>query len=346
MHFDIFNDDAFSLVSLTTLINEVDHVPGRAGELAFAGVGEGVNTLTVSIEQVSEGLSLIPTTRRGAPAPREVMDKGTLRAVGIPQVKLEETIPASAIQDVRVLGSTDSLRGVQSTINTQMRKMSLRHDMTIEHLRLGALQGLVVDADGTELIDLFTFFDVAQETPVDMDTAFVSATDGSDEFRVKCQQIKRTIVRNLKAPAPSSLRIHAFCGDEFFDALVSSTAVKDVYRNWQASESRLAANYAHSVFEFGNIFWENYQGTDDNETVSIDPQEAMIFPVGVPGLYAEYFAPADFLETVNTVGLPRYAKIAPDNRFNRFVELHTQQNPLPICTRPRVLMSATISTGI
>jgi hypothetical protein len=47
---------------------------------------------------------------------------------------------------------------------------------------------------------------------------------------------------------------------------------------------------------------------------------------------------ADFVETANTIGLPRYAKQAVDQQFARWVMLHVQSNPLPICTRPRVLI--------
>ena len=36
--------------------------------------------------------------------------------------------------------------------------------------------------------------------------------------------------------------------------------------------------------------------------------------------------------------LPRYAKQAVDQQFARWVMLHVQSNPLPICTRPRVLI--------
>jgi hypothetical protein len=61
-------------------------------------------------------------------------------------------------------------------------------------------------------------------------------------------------------------------------------------------------------------------------------------PVGVPGLFRQYNAPADFVETANTIGLPRYAKQAVDQQFARWVMLHVQSNPLPICTRPRVLI--------
>jgi Phage major capsid protein E len=49
-------------------------------------------------------------------------------------------------------------------------------------------------------------------------------------------------------------------------------------------------------------------------------------------------APADFVETANTISLPRYAKQAVDQQFARWVMLHVQSNPLPICTRPRVLI--------
>ena len=41
----------------------------------------------------------------------------------------------------------------------------------------------------------------------------------------------------------------------------------------------------------------------------------------------------------NTISLPRYAKQAVDQQFARWVMLHAQSNPLPICTRPRVLIN-------
>src|ERR671918_3021157 len=65
-----------------------------------------------------------------------------------------------------------------------------------------------------------------------------------------------------------------------------------------------------------------------------DASKAYFFPVGLPGLFRQYNAPADFVETANTIGLPRYAKQAVDQQFARWVMLHVQSNPLPICTRP------------
>jgi hypothetical protein len=62
-----------------------------------------------------------------------------------------------------------------------------------------------------------------------------------------------------------------------------------------------------------------------------DASKAHFFPVGAPGLFRQYNAPADFVETANTIGLQ-------DQQLARWVMLHVQPNPLPICTRPRMLI--------
>lgn len=352
MFTDIFNDDAFSLIAMTAAINNIDHVPGRAGELCFVGNGEGVPTTTVAIESKAEGLSLIQTSLRGAPAPKEKSDKANIRSVSIPQVKLEDTIGAHQIQGVRQFGSTDQLIGAQDVVNGRMNKMTLRHDLTIENLRLGALRGLIKDADGSTIENLFSLFGITNDNsgtglgggatdaaPKMFGMELDNGSSDSASIRIKCMEIVRWIKRNAKMVLPAGVQVHAFCSDSFFDAFIENEDVKRVYENSAEQVVRLGKNYAFGTFEFGDIIWENYQGTDDNTTVGIAAGTASLFLSGVPGLYEEYFAPADFFETANTIGLPRYAKVAPDNRFNQFVELHTQQNPLPLVLRPQTLVT-------
>jgi Phage major capsid protein E len=47
---------------------------------------------------------------------------------------------------------------------------------------------------------------------------------------------------------------------------------------------------------------------------------------------------ARLVAPANTIALPRYAQQAVDQQFARWVMLHVQSNPLPICSRPRVLI--------
>jgi hypothetical protein len=58
---------------------------------------------------------------------------------------------------------------------------------------------------------------------------------------------------------------------------------------------------------------------------------------GVPDLFITRFAPADYVETVNTIGLPRYAKQIP-MRNGKGIELEVQTNPINLCTQPGVLL--------
>ena len=102
-------------------------------------------------------------------------------------------------------------------------------------------------------------------------------------------------------------------------------------------EATTIRSQARGSFEYWGIVFEEYRGRVGTVDFT-DASKAYFFPVGVPGLFRQYNAPADFVETANTIGLPRYAKQAVDQQFARWVMLHVQSNPLPICTRPRVLI--------
>ncbi|MDK2124490.1 major capsid protein [Chitinimonas sp. DQS-5] len=65
--------------------------------------------------------------------------------------------------------------------------------------------------------------------------------------------------------------------------------------------------------------------------------EAYAIPEGVSGLFITRFAPADYLETVNTLGLPYYAKIWPLAN-DKGLSLEAQSNPPNLCTRPRAVI--------
>jgi len=66
--------------------------------------------------------------------------------------------------------------------------------------------------------------------------------------------------------------------------------------------------------------------------------------MGTQDTFRSYFAPADWMETVNTVGLSKYAKVLPD-RGGRWVELLSESNPLPLCLRPKVLVKGARTSG-
>lgn len=64
--------------------------------------------------------------------------------------------------------------------------------------------------------------------------------------------------------------------------------------------------------------------------------------MGVPDVFIEAYAPADYTETVNTVALPRYNKMEP-MQFDKGTLIESQMNTLPLCTSPRALFTAKVT---
>ena len=331
---DIFSNSAFSLTSLTDAINKVPFVPGRLGQLGIFDES-GVSTTSVMIEEREGSLSLIETSPRGAPATQNLHNKRKARSLVVPHIALEDTVLADEVQNVRAFGTENALEGVQNVVNLRLAEMARKHDATLEHLRIGAIKGQVLDADGTSVLyDLFGEFGVTQHTEIDFDLD--NATPAKGAVRKKCHDVIRKVEDELGA-APYTY-VHAFCSATFFDDLVSHPEVEEAYRRYQES-AFLRAGLVRKSFEYAGITFEEYRGKVGSVDFIADGK-AYFFPVGVPGLFRQYNAPADFVETANTIGLPRYAKQAVDQEFGRWVKLHTQSNPLPICTRPKALIKA------
>jgi hypothetical protein len=213
--------------------------------------------------------------------------------------------------------------------------MRNKHAFTLEHLRLGALTGLILDADGSIIYDLFDEFELSQAT-----IAFDLANANSD-VKGHCYEVLAHIEENLKGEFMSG--VHVLCSPEFFRALTGHKSVKEAYTNWQ--QGAILINDVRAGFTFAGLTFEEYRGqaSSPDGTVRrfIAAGEAHAFPLGTVDTFATYFAPADFNETVNTLGQPLYAKQEP-RKFDRGTDLHTQSNPLPMCHRPGVLVKLTV----
>jgi hypothetical protein len=331
---DIFTSNAFSMVSLTDAINKMPFVPGKIGRLGLFRE-QGVATTSILIEERQGSLTLVETTARGAPAVQNTHNKRKARSLTVPHIALEDTILADEVQNLRAFGSENTLAGVQQVVNDRLSEMATKLDATLEHLRIGAIKGQILDADGTTVLyDLFSEFGVSQYAEIDFDLDNATPTAGA--VKKKCHSVKRKIEDELGATPYE--HIHCLCGSAFFDDLTTHPEVTEAYNRY-LDGLFLRQGQARGSFEYASIVFEEYRGKVGTVDFT-DTNKAYFFPVGVPGLFRQYNAPADFVETVNTIGLPRYAKQAVDNQFARWVTLHVQSNPLPICTRPRVLIKS------
>lgn len=319
---NIFESDIFTMASLTAAINEVQYVPSQIGDAGLFE-GQGISSTHMVIEKDGDTLGLVEAKPRGAlgtPVGGSKRTGVTFTAAHLPTTA---TVLADEVQNVRAFNSEDTMEAVQTKVNQRLAKMAGRIDMTHEYHRLGAIMGKVLDSDGTSVIyDLFSAFDMTQQTvEMKLDTA-------TTDVQGLCLDIHEKTEEALGGLSYTGITVR--CGKTFWRKFIGHKLVKEAYERWE-SGARLRAD-PRDAFMFGGIFWERYRG---GGKIKIADSEAYASPEGVMDLFITRFAPGDYMDTVNTLGLPFYSssKILDHNKG---VELEAQSNPAHLCTRPKV----------
>lgn len=324
---DTFTPDAFSLQTMTAAISKVPYKPGFVSRRGLF-TEKGVATNVVLIEEREGQLSLVQTSNREGPVTGAERKRRKIRSFVIPHLRQEDYAMASEVVGVRAFGQEQAMQTVEELRNERSANMANNLDLTLEYHRVGAIQGVVLDADGSELFNLFDEFGVSQLAEIDFDLDNPNPTPGA--LRKKCASVVRAMGNELGVEEVGV--IEALCGDDFFDDLIAHPEVRDTYKYQEGR--RLREGYAWDTVDFGGIRWINYRNGGFN---LINTAKCHLYPVGIPDLFITRFGPANYIETVNTIGLPRYAKGVVD-KWGKRVDFEAQSNPINLCTRPRALM--------
>ena len=341
--FDVFEGNAFTMQSLTAAVLERKHVPMRLGAIPGLFETSGVRTTKVSVEKRGQTLVLVQTTPRGAPAVQNTTPDRELIDIPSARIALEDTVTADEVQNIRAFGSESELQTLVGEIADRNASMSDSILATEEYHRIGAVKGRVLDADGSTLIDLFQTFNVAEPAEIDFDLDNANPAEGA--LRRQCAVVVRAIQDVLEGVPYTG--IHAMVSSQFWDDLLAHREVRETVKNWPAALTLRESGVGRGgngqpirTLDFGGITWEEYRGRI-GATDYVEDDKARFFPVGVPRLFLTRYAPAEYFDTVNTVGLPRYATINPDGTDPKHKRtLRVQSHPVMICTRPGVLQRA------
>jgi hypothetical protein len=324
---DPFSGDNFSLTELTAAINAQAYKPQQ---LAALGIFEesGIATTSAIIESDGDSISLVPIVPRNAPGQVVNADKRDARSFLVPHIPQRATIMADEVQGVREFGML-SAQTVNSVRDRRLAKMRNQIDYTIEAHRLAAVKGDYYNANGVAT-SLFTEFGVTQqEQGMDLN---VSTTNVRGKLEDVLEMVENAL-GGIAFTAPTVI-----CGKTFFQTLIDHPKVKEAVINWNAAVA--LRNDPRLPLEFGGMQFARYRGTSD---VALDVNQAFVIPMGVQGLFLTHFAPANYIETVNTLGLPYYSK-AEELDLQKGIMIEAQSNPLNICARPRAIVKLTTTT--
>ncbi|QNK65757.1 major capsid protein [Variovorax sp. PAMC26660] len=343
---DIFNGDAFSALALTQGVQRNPYQPSGLGALNIFDPNP-IRTTAVSVEERTGTLKLIGFSQRGAEGTQRTTEKRKMRYFDVPRLMHDDTIHTYELQNIREF--PEGPTGQIVTVPMQLEREVARRlagptgllnniEYTKEYLRLAAVQGMVLDPkDGSVLYNWFDEFQQLQATEV----AFNLSANVEFTLRPICNTIKRTMARKAQGAFTQQTRVYALCGDTFYDQFMTHKDVVKTFVNFEDARMIRDAAFgdAFSAFNFDNITWVNYRGSDDNSTVKIADDKVKFFPVNAPGIFQEVMAPGESAEFINQPGQPVYVLPIPDRDRRMWWKMEAYAYPLFLCTRPEVLLS-------
>lgn len=341
---DIFNQDAFSAISLTAAIQRNPFLPSMLGSMNIFDP-EPIRTTALTVEERDGKLVLIPFSERGTQGAQRTTEKRKRRYFDVPRLMHSDTIYANELQNIVQFGDTTVLMQLQQEVDRRMNGptgLNANLDYTEEYLRLAAIQGLLLNpGDGSIWYNWFDEFQRSQAVEV----PFNLSAQTANSLRPLINGIVRGMARRSQGAFTSTTRVIGLCGDACYDSFVNHPDVIRTFLNWnEAADLRGTTGAAFTSFPFAGIEWVNYRGSDDNATIKIADDKVKFFPVGAPGVFKKAMAPGESFEWINTPGQPRYVQPIVDRDRNQWWKMEAYAYPLYICTRPEVLASGRAGT--
>lgn len=342
--YDIFTDDAFQAVEMTEVVEGIVYIPQTLNDMGIFEV-EPIRTTDVGIMKKGTSLALVPTTERGSQETLPERDSRNIKRLATVNLRQRDRINAGEIQNIVREGQPydAELDRALAEVERRQRKLMRKLELTREYHRFAALQGKLLDADGSLIMDYFVEMGFVQPAPITFDFTTIGS-DGKLREYVK-QNIGRPMRRALRdrGSLTPGTRIGALAGDEFFDKLTRAPEIRETFLGYQAAAA-LREDDAWDSFPFAGVEWINFDGTTD-DLISIADDEVKFFPIGATDVYKEYRAPGEDMPVANEYGREFYSYVSPDPRPNRmaFVDVFLHAHPLFACIAPEVLLSGELA---
>ncbi|WP_375261849.1 major capsid protein [Palleronia sp.] len=293
---------------------------------------------SIAIASKDGALSLIPTSELGAPL-EELIPKGAKVRVFHPhRLAKGSTIMASELAGVLALPFEDQLVEIADEVTDRTGLIMDDLELTWEHMRFGAIQGVVYDADGTTVLhNWYTEWGITQPAEIN----FALSVAGTD-VRAKCREVGRKMRDAAKGAWTPGTRIGALVGDTFYDSLLNHPQIKETYLGTERAVS-LEGVEGYSAIDIENITFINYRGTDDKSKIAVPTDKAKFFPIGARGVFKVGFGPAqEFKPYLNRRAREYYGMILADpSGREAWDRVEVYSYPLFICTRPGMLQRGT-----
>ena len=340
---DVWRGNGWEVVDLQEqVVERVEHKPQLLGQLGIFTPSYPMSPY-IAISDSDRTLSLIPTSEFGAP-PAELVPQGArVRPFRVNRIAKGSTVMAHELSAVLQTPFARQVATISGVIAERTARIVDDVELTHEHMRLGAIQGKVMDADGTTvLVDWFDEWGIAEPTEIN----FALGTAGTD-VRGKFRQLKRQMQVAAKGMWNPSTRVGGLVGDNFFDSVLNHPQIKET-KLYNDGAAAMEGVEGYGSVEIEGVTLINYQGSDPDAShdLSIGTDKARFFPMGATDVFEAAYGPAvEFAEYLGRPGQEYFSMMLenvdaqgnpdPRRRGDR-VEIYSY--PLMVCRRPEMLL--------
>jgi hypothetical protein len=332
--FDIFNNRPFQAVEITGAIELVEYQPtllGTLGENLFRTVRSRFRQ--VAISKRSHQMRLVPVSPIGAPPVQLERTGGDMRSFQTKRLAKATTVYAEELSGILHMPLFDATRTTQQEVAERSGLIRDDIELTEEHMRLGAIQGKVIDADGTTVLDDW-FANWGVPVPATINFHFDVETTN---IRLICDDLINTVWMASKGAWIQGVsRVEALCGSEFYRSLITHPTVVATYMNYAAAAD-LRGDIPDS-FNYGGITFHRYRSAPSGE-FSIPADQARFYPVGAGDTFQRVMGPAEFDPWINQAGQDIYAMTILDRDRGAWAKVEQYNYPLYACLRPEMLQT-------
>lgn len=339
---DYLKAPEFADDKLTESINIPPYETGRPAQLGiFADTP--IATTYVRLGYTSDEITIIPARERGGESNLNMRGDRQGVMIDIPHFPLDDKITPADLQNLTAWGNDRVFETLGNVVNNKLTSIRSKHDATHSHLDWGALNGMVLDAEGKLLLDLYEKFEITQ-TVISFDLN-VDGTDVSAKNRIA----KAAVRKALRGTASTGMI--ALAGPAFFDKYVAHKWVRESLAQYPTAAVNPSRDDVQDTFSFAGLRLErideefNFRRPDGTFIArpAIADDEAVLLPLGTPH-FKRYIAPPDTITDANRAPSPsdKIFISTEDLKHGKGREVHSESNVMPICTRPDLMVKLTM----
>lgn len=329
----------FEVVDYTEGMQNIPNVPTLMSDLGLWS-SEFHTGRTVTFEQKDNVLNLIGDRHRGEKPQTLETGERRIRSYPIAHFPWTDTVWPSDVQGKRAYNTKDTVETIAGVMADKAVAASNAMDLTLEIGRMSTLvTGNIYAPNNTIAGNFYTDFGVVRK-----DINFDLLTPTTEVMAKGEDAIAH--IQDTAEVGHLITNMIVLCSPKFFSALIVHPTIKTAYQfyrdgNQQPLRDRLGG-MGRRTFVYGGLTYIECRERGIDKQLLIPDGEARIVPQGLTDAFKTYFGPAETIDLVNSIAMPKYLWSTKDAK-GRFWDLDGETNFINVMRRPGLVIRATMS---